>query len=290
MASGSKNQHAEKGRSAGRGLPLKKKRVKYISLPLGYRASLRRFRTLENRRSKKNKQIVIQTNLFSLREIAVAKTRTTRKSKKQTILWIPRESFGYLLFIALVTNLAAGLALYSNRIDQVQLPHVASASAEPRPVKTAPPPKTMQRSKPVWLRIARIDVDSPLIYLDRNEDGSVQVPKVYDRAGWYKLSPTPGELGPAVIIGHVDSIGGVGVFWRVKELTTRDIIEVVRADGSTAKFKVTEIRQVTKDDFPTKDVYGNLDYAGLRLITCYGNFDFRSQQYDHNTIVFGKLI
>ena len=87
-----------------------------------------------------------------------------------------------------------------------------------------------------------------------------------------------------------DRPGDVAVFWRLRELVPGDTFEIDRADGSTAKFKVDAVKQVPQSNFPTEEVYGNIDFAGIRLITCGGTFNRTTRHYSDNTIVFGSLI
>lgn len=148
-------------------------------------------------------------------------------------------------------------------------------------------------SPPLRLSVPAIGIDSPLVDLGRNPDGTVEVPSLDDpdaRPGWYRDSPPPGALGPAIILGHVDSRRfGPGVFYHLAELQPGDTVDVARADGTVARFDVDEVRQVAKRDFPTLEVYGNLDHAGLRLITCGGEFDPAAGSYESNIIVFASL-
>ena len=125
--------------------------------------------------------------------------------------------------------------------------------------------------------------------LGLRSDGSLQVPTGGFPAGWYTGGPTPGELGPAVIAGHVD-MKGPGVFYRLHDIAAGDQIMVTRADGSTPVFRVTQIRQYRKDQFPSQLVYGNIDHAGLRLITCAGTFNSASGHYEDNLVVFADLV
>jgi LPXTG-site transpeptidase (sortase) family protein len=120
-------------------------------------------------------------------------------------------------------------------------------------------------------------------------DGTLEVPKGGFPAGWYTGGPTPGEMGPAVIAGHVD-MNGPGVFYRLHRMKPGDQVTITRADGSKPVFRVTQVEQYLKDSFPTKLVYGNLDHAGLRLITCGGTFNSRTGHYEDDLVVFADLI
>jgi sortase (surface protein transpeptidase) len=162
-----------------------------------------------------------------------------------------------------------------------------TADAEPTQPAVA---GTMTAATPVRLQIPSIGVDSELMDLGLQADGTLQVPPGGFPAGWYTGAPTPGELGPAIIAGHVDWGGQPGVFFDLRELSTGDEIAITRDDGSTARFRVTHVEQFAKDAFPTQAVYGNLDHAGLRLITCGGSFDPQMRSYNDNLVVFAELI
>jgi sortase (surface protein transpeptidase) len=144
---------------------------------------------------------------------------------------------------------------------------------------------------PVEVVVPKIGVRSSLIGLGVNDDGTLQVPSLDTpmQASWYTGGVVPGELGPAVVLGHVDGKGQPGVFYRLRELQAGDQVQVRRADGSMATFTVTGLRQVPKEQFPTGEVYGDTAEPELRLITCGGAFDASSGNYVDNVIVYAKL-
>jgi sortase (surface protein transpeptidase) len=151
----------------------------------------------------------------------------------------------------------------------------------------------LPRSKPVSLEIPSIGVDSTVQHLGQEADGTLETPAagpLYDEAAWYRYSPAPGSLGPAILLGHVDSAAnGPSVFFRLGELRAGDLVSVGRADGSTAVFVVDEVRRYAKDDFPTHLVYDDIDHAGLRIVTCGGAFDASAGHYMDNVVVFASL-
>lgn len=167
----------------------------------------------------------------------------------------------------------------------------ATAPATPSPTTSGP---VLPASAPVSLSIPAISVTSPLPPVGRNADGSIVVPQPgphYDQAAWYKYSPTPGELGPSVIEGHIDSAAnGPSVFFHLGDLKPGDTIDVTRADHQVATFAVNAVRSYPKDAFPTLTVYGNTDHAALRLITCGGSFDSATGHYRNNIVVFAHLV
>ena len=156
----------------------------------------------------------------------------------------------------------------------------------------APKEPSLPRSLPVTVDIPAIDVHSQLLRLGLNPDGTIQVPSLTteaDEAAWYKYSATPGEIGTSVIEGHVDSYQGPAVFFRLGALQPGDHIDIRLANGVTAIFRVTGVREYLKDNFPDQMIYGDTHYAALRLITCGGAFDNATGHYLNSTVVFASL-
>jgi len=157
----------------------------------------------------------------------------------------------------------------------------------------APREPSLRRSSPVSVTIPAIGVRSPLLRLGLNPDGTMAVPDLAtsaDEAAWYEYSVTPGQIGTAVIEGHVDSEVGPAVFFRLGALHPGDHIDVALADGMTAVFRVTGVREYTKDDFPTEMIYGPTNYASLRVVTCGGTFDYATGHYLSSVVVFASLV
>jgi hypothetical protein len=151
---------------------------------------------------------------------------------------------------------------------------------------------SLPRSVPVSVDIPAIGVTSRLLHLGLNADGTIQVPSLVtsaSEAAWYEYSATPGQIGASVIEGHVDSDQGPAVFYRLGALRPGDTIDVTLADGTTAIFRVTGVRQYAKSNFPAKAIYGTTNYAALRLITCGGVFDYATGHYLSSTVVFASL-
>ncbi len=157
------------------------------------------------------------------------------------------------------------------------------------PVYPTPGALQLPPSDPVRVRIPALGITAPVVELGLDGDGAMEVPPAADPVGWYTGGPTPGELGPAVLAGHVDWGGEPGAFIDLHELLPGGSVVVERADGSVATFTVDRVEEHAKDDFPTDRVYGDLDHAGLRLVTCGGDFDRDSGDYPDNVIVFASL-
>lgn len=179
--------------------------------------------------------------------------------------------------------------------------HLRGERAVPAPVRShaahsspAATPTTLwgpllPRSLPVSLDIQAIGVHSAIQQVGLTPDGTIEVPPLNDppftnEAAWYQYSPTPGQLGPSIIEGHVDSAAeGPSVFFQLGALQPGDQVKVALQDGTVAVFAVDVVREYPKDQFPTATVYGNIPYAGLRLLTCGGSFDDSTGHYLSNT-------
>jgi hypothetical protein len=152
----------------------------------------------------------------------------------------------------------------------------------PNPFRTVP---SDLRGPPTRLKVAAIGVDTSLETLRLGADGELQPPRTNEQAGWYAAGTAPGDVGPAVLAGHVDSKRGPAVFYRLRELTVGDRIEVTR-DDRTVTFTVTSTAWYPKKAFPTAEVYGPTPDRQLRLITCGGVFDRRLRSYRDNLVVY----
>ena len=151
----------------------------------------------------------------------------------------------------------------------------------------------LHQSPPVSVSIPAIGVKSKLLHLGLNKDGSIQVPNLMtsaNEAAWYKYSATPGQIGTSVIEGHVDSYAGPAVFYRLGALRPGNRINVTRADGITAVFRVTGVREYRKDKYPADTIYAPANFAALRLITCGGGFDAVTGHYLSSVVVYASLV
>lgn len=156
------------------------------------------------------------------------------------------------------------------------------------PVSSAPP--SVAAASPVRLLIPSIDVDSSLERLHRDSRGVLVAPAYADEAGWWAKGVVPGQIGAAVIVGHLDTILGPAVFVRLKQLRPGDRIEVRLSDGSTVRFSVDSSHVATKALFPSAAVYGATPDAQLRLITCSEPFNPVAHSYTDNLVVFATMV
>lgn len=255
--------------------------------------TMRNFRTSKTQRSKTFRQLVLPIYALPLKEIAVRQQRHAKHSA------LPSTSQRRLQAVLPVLLIIFGIggALYFG----IQATAVSKATKlEPTKTFVAPPapkkavkaaPSYLPRSEPTHITIPGVGIDSPVISVGKDAEGGIEVPPVLEWVtGWYKYSPTPGEKGPSVIVGHVDSYKGVSVFWRLREVTLGTEVNVTRVDGTVAKFKVDALKQFDQANFPTQEVYSPIDHAGLRLITCGGSFNQQTESYTQNTVVYASLI
>ncbi len=151
----------------------------------------------------------------------------------------------------------------------------------------------LQRSVPVSLDVPKIGIHGArLIQLGKVRDGGIQVPPTGPNspAGWFRDSPTPGQLGPSVVLGHVDSAaGGPAIFFRLGMLRPGDTATITRADRTVAVFRVDSIEEYPKSAFPTLQVFGGTGHSSLRLITCGGTFNPAKKSYEKNIVVYAHL-
>ncbi|MEH1013966.1 class F sortase [Micromonospora sp. CPCC 206060] len=213
-----------------------------------------------------------------------------------------------ILIVILLTLAGAGLTgLALTAPDPVTPPQPAAGADLDAPLPAPPPDAAdpdlaeggrsadpgLPRSAPVLVTIERIKVRANVLLLGVRDDGTVEVPPMSQAhlAGWYGRGPSPGEIGNAVLMGHVDSAElGPAVFFRLGELAAGDRILVTRQDRSVVEFRVDAVRSYPKNAFPTALVYGPSDRAGLRLVTCGGTFDRQQNTYLNNVIVFATRV
>jgi sortase (surface protein transpeptidase) len=179
-------------------------------------------------------------------------------------------------------------------------PSARPEAATPAPVPSAPAATSAPATSaavlargspsPVHLGIPAIGVSAAVVRLGLKPDGTLEVPGDFDDTGWFTGGPAPGETGPAVIAGHIDSRSGPAVFYRLRELRPGDEIAVARTDGSSVRFAVDGVAQYPKRAFPTEAVFGPSPDPILRLITCGGTFDRSRGSYRDNVVVTARLV
>ena len=196
---------------------------------------------------------------------------------------------------------AQGSSGTSQGADPTPGPTASSSGGGPAPAPGAaggrtgqayvqPSGKLMARATPTTMRLPAQDIAGKVIQLGLQPNGEMAVPQNGTDTGWFSKSPTPGELGPSIVVGHVTWQGKRGVFFDLGATKPGQRVEVDRADGTTAVFQVDAVEQYPKAKFPTQKVYGATDRAELRLITCGGVYDGDAQTHLDNIVVFARLV
>lgn len=247
--------------------------------------TVRRFKTSKQNRAKSYKQLVLPLHFLpgSVQELALRYKKFRFSSAglwRAVSIWL------------IVGGLLGGL-YFSRQLLHAnpKPPQVVSLKPPPAFEKNPTTQESLSPSEPVRVKIPAIGVDAAVVTVGQNTDGTMQTPSLFDHnVGWYKLGPTPGEIGPAIMVGHVDNYKGPSVFWRLAELQPGDIIEIARKDGRTVTFQVKSAEQFDQNAFPTEKVYGDIDNAGLRLITCGGTFNKDTGRYTHNTVILADVL
>jgi len=200
-----------------------------------------------------------------------------------------------LLLVAVVAGVTALLS-DPGRPGGAASPPRASAAAATSPAGSPPAPIALPpaqptgAARPVRVTIPAIGVASDLVDLGVDAAGALVPPSDFAQAGWFAAGTVPGDVGPAVIAGHVDSYRGPAVFFHLEDLTPGDRVQVARSDGSTVQFAVVRVAEYAKDDFATAEVYGPTADPQLRLITCGGVFDRSRRSYLDNIVVYATLV
>lgn len=219
--------------------------------------------------------------------------------------WSPRTAATTVAIILALGGTTAVVVGYANR--QTPPPHPSAAAAGQITPSTAPTPRSTPRTTatptrraqpsdatlfarlPIAISIPTIGVQSPIVDLGLNTDGTVEVPNSFQLAGWYKYGVEPGQDGPSVYLGHVDSVSGPGIFYRLGALRPGAHVVIQRADHRLVTYVITGVRQYSKTAFPTLDVYANTSVPTIRLVTCGGTFDSATHHYLSNIVAYGQL-
>ena len=218
------------------------------------------------------------------RELTPARWRSSRPICRSA------ASFAVAVVIGLLLIVFGGY-LDRHAVARSEPPAARSLIGEhPSVVGSASDVATLGFSIPTSVRIPALGLHTDLIRLGRNPDGTVQVPSNPQLAGWYDGGPTPGQVGSAVLLGHVDSYLGPAAFFDLRKIKAGNIIEVTRSDGAVARFAVTGLAMYPKDHFPAQQVYGPHGGSTLQLVTCGGRFDHVTRSYESNLVVYTRLV
>lgn len=224
---------------------------------------------------------MISLGSFGVVKITFTKPRLTKKARERQVRL---QKSAALIAVGMIGIIFFGSQLASSLRSA---PVVKPAAIQP--IKTAQTSNSLPASQPTELQIDAIGIRAAVQSVGLDTTGAIEVPSQPNTAGWYSASRTPGEMGPAVIVGHLDNADGPALFWRLHELQPGAKIAVTRQDGRTAFFTVTEIGQYTSTDYPVDKIYGATKSPELRLITCGGNLNVFTGHYEANTVVYATL-
>jgi len=207
----------------------------------------------------------------------------------------PRRSGLWWAVSGVLVVVAVGLVTVGLHGHRHPLPGpVAQTPAPPTsttpPGSAAPAVAVVAHSVPTSLRIPVLGLSVPLSTLGLNLDGTVQVPSGDQEPGWFRLGPSPGQVGSSVILGHVDSFKGPGVFFNLRTLHPGDLVQVSLTDGAVATFAVTNVAMYEKTQFPADQVYASHGVSALQLVTCGGTFDPQTGHYLSNIVVYTSFV
>ncbi len=200
------------------------------------------------------------------------------------------QNFQVLIFIIAILLILTILLLWSLRTTQTE--------SEPERVRISTmsfdqldqEDTNISASEPTLLEIPSVDLKAKFRKpLGLNKDGTIEAPKDFETISRYKHFPTPGEKGPSVILGHVDSYEGPAIFWPLRDVKEGDSVYISREDGSIVTFSVYKTEIIEQDKFPTEKVYGETEESEIRLVTCSGYYDQNRKRYSHNLIIYGIL-
>lgn len=227
-------------------------------------------------------------------------TRSTRLQRRRHAA-APLGLVGLTLIVAAFVGVPSQSAQLDAKAQEVRVLPVPMVP-KPQAVVTQTPtdirPPKPQKKRRVWRQLARpvrlsipaIAASASMIPLGRNSDGTIQTPDNTVETGWYTPGPGPGEKGAAIVVGHVDSYKGPGIFFHLPALRRGDNVNITLANNERLRFVVTGSKDVSKERFPTRLVFARTDVPTLRLITCGGVFDRATGHYLNNYIVFARLV
>jgi hypothetical protein len=203
-----------------------------------------------------------------------------------------RASSAVLLALgAVLIGVPAAGALTTDTAPRPDHPELGGVTRPVAPSARAPPPEKPAEEllEPRRIVIDSIGVAAAVDTVGLTADGTLATPTDVAVAGWYTGSSRPGGTGPAVMVGHVDSVDGPAVFARLAELEVGDVVTVENGSGTALPFAVSTVTRHPKRSFPSDAVYGASPDAELCLITCGGRYD-RDSGYVDNVVVFARAL
>ncbi len=177
------------------------------------------------------------------------------------------------------TGVLRVLSVFVGRIAHVSGVHTLSSDLSV--------PLEHRAGVPVRIVIPRINVDASIEPVAVAPDGGMGVPQMPRNVAWFRVGVRPGEVGSAVMAGHVNWWNGAtAVFADLHTLSPGDKIVVRDDTGATIPF-VVQMSRVYGSKDETVTVFSSHDgLAHLNLITCDGVWNKRTKQYSKRLVVF----
>ena len=149
----------------------------------------------------------------------------------------------------------------------------------------------LQTAFPTELSIPRLGIYAPIESVGTLDNNAMAVPTGIGDVGWYDRGPRPGDIGSAVIAGHVNWTNGQdAVFTSLHSIEIGDTVQVINSVGSTDMFIVRAIKDYSEDS-DTTDVFSSSDGSRwLNLITCDGTWDAALKTHRLRLVVFTEKI
>ena len=196
-----------------------------------------------------------------------------------------KKTYARILILLIAATMCAGIAYVAIASHKQSLaPQAAQHTTQPTPLATKPP-KEAAIGLPVRLTIPKLNIDTTILHLGLTKEGNMDVPSDLVNTGWYKYGPRPGNVGSAVIAGHLEGVKEKGIFIHLGNLVKGDTISVHDDTGATISFIVREARLYNQDERPA-EVFNNTNGSHLNLITCTGTWNNAQQRYSKRLVVF----
>jgi sortase A len=197
---------------------------------------------------------------------------------------------GLLVFV--LSGVLLGIGIFQPIPSLVKQSQISIQSPDiDRSLSPHPTESSIRIENPITLKVPTIKVNASIESVGLDVQGRMDVPKNANNVAWYNLGVKPGEIGNAVMAGHLDKANGTpAVFWNLNALQIGDVIQVVDQSGKSITFKVTDKKTFDNDTFPIKEVFGEFSKARLNLITCQGVWNKDTRNYSQRTVVFSEIV
>lgn len=191
----------------------------------------------------------------------------------------------YAKYAAAVLLTAGGFAIFAVTLVNAT---VFAPQEAPGP---APAAAVVAGDSPTRLRIPALNIDAKVQQTGLTKSGAMGTPSNFTDVAWYKYGPAPGQVGSAVIDGHVDNgLSLAGVFKHLGDIKTDDDVYVTMQSGTQLHFKVSDIEIYPYKDAPSDLIFNRADTVRLNLVTCDGTWVKGDKTYNERLVVYTTLV